>query len=209
MMSRLSKGTLIGVAVGIVGIVASGTPVGLYLEENFGLEILFHLRGHRPPPPDVVIVSIDKESADSLDQDPNVTNWHRSLHARLTETLSASGAAVIVFDVFFEEYSDLEGDLAFAEAMRKANNVVLCKRLQSERIYLTDMRGKLAGNAKIAREIPPIPLLAAASVAIISLSAPQDSRQGKPGLGVSGNDRGYPRAHDAGGRIPAVCASRG
>jgi len=29
MMSRLSKGTLIGVAVGIVGIVASGTPAGL------------------------------------------------------------------------------------------------------------------------------------------------------------------------------------
>jgi len=173
MMSRLSKGTLIGAAVGIVGIVASGTPVGLYLEENFGLEILFHLRGHRPPPPDVVIVSIDKESADSLDQDPNVTNWQRSLHARLTETLSASGAAVIVFDVFFEEYSDLEGDLAFAEAMRKANNVVLCKRLQSEKIFLTDMKGKLAGNAKIAREIPPIPLLAAASVAISPYPLPK------------------------------------
>ena len=165
MMSRLTKGTLIGVAAGIVGIVASGTPVGLYLEENFGLEILFHLRGHRTPPPDVVVVSIDKESADCLEQDPDVTNWHRSLHARLTETLADSGAAVIVFDVFFEEYTDLEADLAFAEAMRKANNVVLCKRLQSEKIFLTDMRGKPAGKAKIAREIPPIPLLADASVA--------------------------------------------
>ena len=141
------------ITVGIVGIVASGTPAGLYLEENFGLEILFQLRGHRTPPPDVVVVSIDKESADILDQDPNVTNWPRSLHARLTETLSVSGAAVIVYDVFFEEYADLEGDLAFSEAMRKANNVVLCKRLQSEKIFLTDMRGKLAGKAKLAREI--------------------------------------------------------
>jgi adenylate cyclase len=172
-MSRLSKGTLIGVVVGIVGIVASGTPAGLYLEENFGLEILFHLRGHRTPPPDVVVVSIDKESADCLDQDPNVTNWPRSLHARLTETLASNGAAVIVFDVFFEEYSNLEGDLAFAEAMRKANNVVLSKRLQSERISLTDMRGKPAGKAKIAREIPPIPLLADASVAISPYPLPK------------------------------------
>ena len=173
MMSRLAKGTLIGVAVGIVGIVASGTPAGLYLEENFGLEILFHLRGHRTPPPDVVVVSIDKESADCLDQDPNVTNWPRSLHARLTETLSSNGAAVIVFDVFFEEYSNLEGDLAFADAMRKANNVVLSKRLQSERISLTDMRGKPAGKAKIAREIPPIPLLADASAAVSPYPLPK------------------------------------
>jgi adenylate cyclase len=173
MMSRLAKGTFIGVAAGILGIVASGMPVGLYLEENFGLGILFHLRGHRTPPPDVVIVSIDKESADSLDQDPNVTNWPRSLHARLTETLASNGAAVIVFDVFFEEYSDLDGDLAFAEAMRKAKNVVLCKRLQAEKISLTDMRGKPAGRVKIAREIPPIPLLADASVAVSPYPLPK------------------------------------
>ena len=165
MMSRLTKGTLIGVAAGIVGIVASGTPAGLYLEENFGLDILFHLRGHRTPPPDVVVVGIDKESADCLDQDTNVTNWPRSLHARLTETLASKGAAVIAFDVFFEEYADLEGDLAFAAAMRKAGNVVLCKRLQSEKIVLTDTRGKPAGKVRIAREIPPIPLLDNASAA--------------------------------------------
>jgi len=164
-MSRLTKGTLLGVAAGIVGIIASSTPVGLHLEENFGLEILFRLRGHRTPPPDVVIVSIDKESADRLDQDPDVTNWHRSLHARLTETLAERGAAVIAFDVFFEEYTDWEGDLAFAESMRKANNVVLCERLQSEKVFLTDMKGRPAGEVKIARKIPPISLLAVASVA--------------------------------------------
>jgi adenylate cyclase len=156
---------LLGVAAGILGIIASSTPVGLHLEENFGLEILFRLRGHRTPPPDVVVVSIDKESADRLDQDPDVTNWHRSLHARLTETLAERGAAVIAFDVFFEEYADWEDDLAFAEAMRKANNVVLCERLQAEKVFLTDIRGRPAGEVKIARKIPPIPPLAVASVA--------------------------------------------
>ncbi|NNG47884.1 MAG: CHASE2 domain-containing protein, partial [Deltaproteobacteria bacterium] len=165
MMSRFIKGTLLGVAAGIAGIVASSTLAGLHLEENFGLEILFRLRGHRTPPPDVVIVSIDKESADRLDQDPDVTNWHRSLHARLTETLAERGAAVIAFDVFFEEYADFEGDLAFADAMRKADSVVLVERLQSEKVFLTDIRGRPAGEVKIARKIPPIPLLADASVA--------------------------------------------
>jgi adenylate cyclase len=165
MMSRLSKGTLLGVAAGIAGIIASSTPVGLHLEENFGLEILFRLRGHRTPPPDVIVISIDKESADHLDQDHDVTNWPRSLHARLTEILAQRGAAVIAYDVFFEEYADLEGDLAFAEAVRKANNVVLCERLQSEKVFLTDIRGRPAGEVKIARKIPPIPILTDASVA--------------------------------------------
>jgi adenylate cyclase len=164
-MSRLTRGTLLGIAAGILGIVASSSPAGLYLEENFGLDILFRLRGHRPPPPDVVVVSIDKESADRLDQDPDITNWPRSLHARLTETLAESGATVVAYDVFFEEYADLEGDLEFAEAMRKANNVVLCERLQSEKVFLTDVRGRSAGDIKIARKIPPIPLLGDASVA--------------------------------------------
>ena len=173
MMSRLTKGTLLGVAAGVLGIIASSTPAGLYLEENFGLEILFRLRGHRTPPPDVVVVSIDKESADLLEQDSDITNWPRSLHARLTETLAEGGAAVIAFDVFFEEYTDLEGDLAFAGAMRKANNVVLCERLQSEKVFLTDMKGRPAGEVKIARKIPPIPLLADASVATSSYPLPK------------------------------------
>lgn len=50
MMSRISRGALLGVAVGIAGIVASNTPLGLNLEENQGLEVLFLLRGHRTPP---------------------------------------------------------------------------------------------------------------------------------------------------------------
>lgn len=164
-MSRLSRGILLGAIAGIAGIIASGTPAGLSLEEKFGLEVLFSLRGTRAPPPDVLVVSIDKESADRLDQDPDVANWPRSLHARLVKTLSAKGAAVIAFDVFFEEYGDWEGDLAFAEEMRKANNVVLGKRMQSEAIFLSDWRGRPAGKVRVAREIPPILLLADASVA--------------------------------------------
>jgi len=165
MMSRLFKGALLGVAAGIAGIVAGNTPIGLNLEENLGLEILFRLRGTRTPPSDVVVVSIDKESADHLSQDEDVTNWPRLLHADLTEKLAERGAAVIAFDVFFEEYADLEGDTAFAEAMRKANNVVLCERLQCEKVSLTDRRGAPGGQVEIARRFPPISLFTTSSVA--------------------------------------------
>ena len=165
MMSRISRGALLGVAVGIAGIIAGNTPLGLNLEENQGLEILFLLRGHRTPPPDVVVVSIDKESADQLAQDDDVTNWPRTLHAELTETLAGSGAAVIAFDVFFEEYGDMEGDIAFAEAMRKAKNVVLCERLQAETVVVTHAGGAPGGQVEITRRISPVSLFAGSSIA--------------------------------------------
>jgi len=165
MMSRLSKGALLGVAAGIVGIVASSTLVGLNLEENLGLEILFHLRGERTPPSDVVVVSIDKESTDSLDLPDDLKHWPRSLHARLTETLAKGGAAVIAFDVFFEDPSEAGEDLLFAETIRKANNVLLCERLQGEKVSLTDHRGAPGGQIEITRRISPVPLLAGSSAA--------------------------------------------
>jgi adenylate cyclase len=165
MMSRLSKGGLLGVAVGIVGIVASSTLFGINLEENLGLEALFHLRGERTPPSDVVVVSIDKESVDNLDLPDDLRRWPRSLHARLTEILEREGAAVIAFDVFFEDPSEEGDDLVFAETLRKAKNVLLCERLQGEKLSLTDQRGTPGGQIDITRRISPIPLLAGSSAA--------------------------------------------
>ena len=85
MLSRIAKGALLGVGAGIVGCIASLTPFGLSIEENLGLEILFHLRGHRTPPPEVVVVSIDKESSDRFDLPNTERKFPRSLHADLTE----------------------------------------------------------------------------------------------------------------------------
>ncbi len=165
MLSRIAKGALLGVGAGIVGSIASLTPFGLKLEENIGLEILFHLRGHRTPPPEVVVVSIDKESFDRLDLPNTEKKFPRSLHADLTEKLSKRGAAVIAFDLFFEDPGKEGQDRAFAAAMRKAGNVVLCERLQCERIPLTDRSGKSGGEIEIFRRIPPISLFEAAAAA--------------------------------------------
>ncbi len=173
MISRLAKGALLGIAAGIVGSAASLTPFGLDLEQNHGLEILFRLRGPRTPPPDVFIVGIDKESADNLGLDDDVKNWPRALHARLTENLAESGAAVIAFDIFFEEPAERADDLAFARAIRKANNVLLAERQQSEKMVLSGMKGRPGGEIEIARRIPPVPLLADASVASTPFPLPK------------------------------------
>ena len=157
MMSRIAKGAFLGIAVGILGGVASLTPFGLNLEENLGLEILFSLRGHRTPPPEVVVIGIDKESSDRLDLPNTERKWPRSLHADLTEKLSKRGAAVIAFDLFFEDSGEHGQDLAFAAAMRNAGNVVLCERLQCERISLTDRSGTSGGEIEIYGESPRSP----------------------------------------------------
>ncbi|MBE0603029.1 MAG: CHASE2 domain-containing protein, partial [Deltaproteobacteria bacterium] len=155
---RIAKGVILGLAAGVLGLAASLAPDRANLEERFGLDILFRLRGPRTPPPDVVVVSIDKESADRLDLDEDFRKWPRTLHARLTENLANGGAKVIAFDVFFEDPSVFAHDRVFGEAIRKAGNVLLGERLQCERIELPDTRGRPGGGIEISRRFPPTSL---------------------------------------------------
>ena len=50
-MSRLSKALIAGLIAGTLGLAVSLSPLGLDLEEQTGLDLLFQLRGPRPPPP--------------------------------------------------------------------------------------------------------------------------------------------------------------
>jgi len=173
MLSRTGKGALVGLAVGIAGVLASLTPVGLGVAEDLGLTVLFHLRGHRSPPPEVLVVSIDKESSDALDLAPNARKWPRSLHAALTEKLARGGAAVIAFDLFLDDPEDPRGDRAFAESIRRAGNVVLCERLQSERMTVQGSNGRGRAAIEITRRIPPIPLFLEAAAACAPYPLPK------------------------------------
>src|SRR5262249_56284473 len=108
----------------------------LDLEEHVGLGLLFSLRGRRTPPADVVVVSIDQQSAETLELPADPVRWPRSLHARLTETLTRSGAKVIAFDVFFMEARGEGEDARFAAAMAQARNVVLAQYLSQDSVPL-------------------------------------------------------------------------
>ena len=75
---------------------------------------------------DVVIVGIDDQSYASLGTFP----WPRSVHANLVKNLSRAGARTVLFDIEFTEDSvDPVEDIALAEAVMDAGNVVLAGKL--------------------------------------------------------------------------------
>jgi adenylate cyclase len=172
-MSRLSKAVTVGLLVGILGMVASFLPVASDLEENIGLDLLFKLRGKREVSSDVVIVTMDKASADSLNLPTQPEKWPRSLHARLTENLVKEGAAVIAFDIIFDEARSTEHDNLFAEAISNARNVVLSEYLRKETVPLTDEGGAHTGDLNIERLVPPIPPLARTALALAPFPLPK------------------------------------
>jgi adenylate cyclase len=148
-MHRLSKAGTLGILIGVVGLLVSLIPFGFNLEEQVGLDILFTLRGTRQAPSDVVIVSIEKDSAVRLNLPADPRKWSRELHARLTENLTQAGAAVIAFDIIFDEARTAAEDHTFAEAIRQAGNVVLFEYLRKEAVSMVDQRGAPSGTVHL------------------------------------------------------------
>ena len=170
---RLARSAILGLTIGIAGLGASLAPFGLYLEENVGLELLFRLRGPREAPPDVLIVAVDKASSDRLDLPNDLRKWPRSLHARLTDVLTKNGAAVIVFDIFFEDPRSPPEDARFAESIRNSRNTILCERLQTEKMSVADARGGAAAHIGISKLVPPVPSLARSAAALAPFPLPK------------------------------------
>ncbi len=147
---------VLGLLVGLLGSTASLTSPGWSLEQEVGLSWLFKLRGKVAAPADAVVVVLDKESAARFEQPEKIRNWARSLHAELIDRLTQRGAAVIVFDVFFEESRDAGGDRALAAAMRRSKRVVLFQRVERERTPALTMDSL----------VTPTPVLAAAAAGL-------------------------------------------
>src|SRR5207249_3226018 len=143
----------LGLAVGALGAALFALPPVFEFEEYAGLYFLFHARGPRPPPPEVVIVALDRESAGRLGLPEQPDRWPRRLHSRLTHALSAAGARVIAFDLLFDTPHPPDEDNDFAAAIVSAANVVLVE----------DLRGEIRGNVYLERSTPPIPAIAAAA----------------------------------------------
>lgn len=172
-MSRLTRAAIIGFVTGFLGLILSFLPVGIGLEENKGLDLLFHLRGKRQVPAEVMIVALDDRSALTMNLPSQPRKWPRSLHARLTEYLAIQGAEVIAFDINFSEPVSTETDYLFAQAIQKAKNVVLCENLKKETIPLTDEKGVVTGNLDMERLVPPVDLLAGSALALAPFPLPK------------------------------------
>src|SRR5258705_13945855 len=70
---------------------------------------------------------MDNDACQQLQQDRN--NWSRELHTQMLRRLTESGAALVVFDVYFGDKGERPMDLDLAAAMRENKHVVIRSKL--------------------------------------------------------------------------------
>ena len=191
-MSRFYRAITLGVLTGLSGIIIILLPYGFSLEENVGLPLLFALRGPEEAPSEVLVVNIDKLSAEKLNLSEDPKEWPRSLHARLINNLSERGASVIAFDLFFNEPRSEEEDNIFAASMSKAENVVLSEYLKLD--ALTDVNGQTLRNELIETHVMPIPSFAQAAASVACFPLPK----------VPGNVSQYWTFKTSAGNVPTL-----
>ena len=170
----LARPAAIGALAALAGVLFAVMPIGSILEESIGLSLLFRLRGSRPPPPDVLVVAIDRPAAEALGLPPNPNRWPRTQHAELVDALQRGGAAVIVFDVVFDDAGAPIDDRTLADSMRRAGRVVLAQQLVQERPSGRAGDPRAAGAPfHIERLTSPLPLLAEAAAGVAPFPLPK------------------------------------
>ncbi len=123
-----------GIAIGAICAALISIPAVRALEQQYGLQGLFDLRGPVEPPDHAVLVLMNERSADSISlprdaerfhrcEDLRVgvrpathvslpempSRWPRCVHALLLSRLAEAGARIVVFDVLFRERPPLPG----------------------------------------------------------------------------------------------------
>ena len=180
---RLRTAALLALIPSIIGLaLMNWAPTAVW--ENAGLDLLFLLRGPRPVPPQICVVSIDEDSHWIRDVDP-AGAWPRGLHGELVRILAREGARAVAFDVLFDRPGDPEQDAAFVSGMAQAGNVVLGSTIEQvedprfRQMKLIEPYGPFAG--------------AAAAVGDVSLMEDRDgvirsawlAHDGRPGLALA------------------------
>jgi adenylate cyclase len=149
---KTSKACLSALLIGIFGAILSLTKMGLYFEEELGLAWLFKLRGSITSPEDVIIVNIDKSSAEILRLPEDPEKWPRSYYAKLIEKLNQKNPAIIAFNIYFGEDRDSENDAMLAKAIAKSKNIILSSYIRQN----TAHSGGSFNEIRYERIIDPI-----------------------------------------------------
>ena len=155
-MRALLRPGLIGLLTAAVGLALAFTQPGASLEERIGLTLLFSMRGPVDPPEDVMVVSLDRRSAEHLDLPEKIRDWPRRLYADLIDRLAEDGATAIGFDMIFEREREPAGDAALAAAIGRAGRVVLFEGLELQRQPTPASGAVPVGLLETQRLRPPI-----------------------------------------------------
>jgi adenylate cyclase len=172
-MFRLAGSIGLGILVAAVGLLVYFGLFGFDLEENLGLDLMLRAQGQKPAPPEVVVINLDKASADRLGLPVQLREWPRTVHAKLVDRLAAAGASVIAFDVYFKEAHSREEDDALAGAISAAGNVVLYAYLQREAVDFSSSERGSSRSFNVERLISPTETIAASAVASAPFALPK------------------------------------
>jgi len=113
-----------GFVLALAALAVVATPFGFSTDRTV-LRFLFYLRGTRPPPPEVVIVSIDSESYQKLDASPAYPLPRRFI-AEALERILAARPKVLIFDEAGpkDPFMDIEADARIEAALRSGPTTI-------------------------------------------------------------------------------------
>ncbi len=175
-MRRWGQSAITGIVTAACGAALALMPFSAKFEESIGLWWLFTLRGAIQPPAEAVVVAIDGTTGPELDLPKLPRDWPRTIHAQLVDRLVEEGAAVIVFDMDFSRVKVAYEDAVFADAIQKADRVVLFEPLIGKKQPLQSGAGHLSGWTWVEAKLSPSPQLAAAAKALAPFPLPKLGR---------------------------------
>ncbi len=168
-VKKICNACLIILLIAIGAAFFSMTPLGAYLEEEFGLAWLFDLRGSVSSPEEVVIVSIDKLSTEILHLPDDPEKWPRSYYAELIKKLNQQNPAAIGINITFNEGRDLLIDQSLADEIGKGRNIILSNYLKRRSIK----QDSSSNLFSYERFINPIPVLDLAAISTAPFPLPK------------------------------------
>lgn len=167
--TNTSKAYTIRLLLSLLIALISLSDFSLQLEEDWGLSWLLHLRGPMVAPEDIVIVSIDKESVDTLNLNNTRGKWPRTVYAELIKKINPYDPVLIGFNILFSENRNPDDDLSLATAMREKRNIILTNYIKQ----VSPSFGDASAFLTYHRTIDPIPVLADEALAIAPFPLPK------------------------------------
>ncbi len=164
-MVRLRRAVILGLVIGVLGVTLRPTGIGLRLEEDVGLRWLFAVRGPLKPPPDVVVVTIDRGSAQQLGLDTREWPPPRHVHASVIRALHSRDVSAIIMDIRFEKHRSPTDDDDLADAIAKSGNVALAQHIDRLRVPGVD--------AEIEQIHSPIDQLQKSAISLAPFPVPE------------------------------------
>lgn len=139
MMNKKTQVLLVSITIAIIaffGVTIARHAGAFETLELKALDFRFVYRGEIPHSNEIVIVSLDQESWETI---PFDYPYSRNVYGKMVENLYEAGAKLIVFDIQFDvTREDGHNDTLFADFIREAGNVIMCSKLN-----LMDVRGQV------------------------------------------------------------------